>query len=87
MSRFSWKKQDYNDTPLPTLLLFYYSYLGSLLLYFDVTQNVNVNPGFSHFEQRTLACTRLLANLHLHFAFRQSKAMLPLCTFSKQMRL
>ena len=38
------------------------------LLYFDETQNV------------MLACTHLLANshLHLHFAFRQSKAKLPI---------
>ena len=34
----------------------------------------NVNPGLSHFEQCALACVRLLANIHLHFAFRQSKA-------------
>ena len=32
----------------------------------------------SYFEPCSLACTRLLANLHLHFAFRQSKAMLPI---------
>ena len=40
----------------------------------------NVNPGLSHFEWCALACAHLLANLHLHlcFAFRQSKATLPL---------
>ena len=38
-------------------------------------QFYNVNPGPSHFEQCSLACARLLANLH--FAFRQSKATLP----------
>ena len=38
------------------------------LLYFDETQNV------------MLACIHLLANshLHLHFAFRQSKAKIPI---------
>ena len=37
----------------------------------------NVNPGLSHFECCVLACAHLLANLHLHFAFGQSKATLP----------
>ena len=39
----------------------------------------NVNSGLSYFERCSLACVRLLANLHLylHFAFRQSKATLP----------
>jgi len=48
-----------------------------LLLHFDETQNVE-NPGLSHFERCELACMCLLTNLHLHFAFRQSKATLPL---------
>ena len=34
----------------------------------------NVNPGLSHFERCVLACTGLLADLHLHFSFRQIKA-------------
>ena len=37
----------------------------------------NVNPGLSYLERCSLACMRLLANLHLHFAIRQSKATLP----------
>ena len=39
----------------------------------------NVNSGLSYFERCSLACVRLLANLHLylHFAFRQIKATLP----------
>ena len=45
----------------------------------------NVNPGLSHFERCALACVRLLANLHLHFAFRQSKAMLPNLRFSTKL--
>ena len=43
-------------------------------------QFYNVNPGPSHFEQCSLACARLLANLHLHFVFHQSKAKLPVPT-------
>ena len=43
----------------------------------------NVNPGLSYFEWCSLACscTWLLANLHLHFAFRQSKTTLPIAIF------
>ena len=37
----------------------------------------NVNPKHSYFEQCTLACAHLLANIHLHFSFRQSKATVP----------
>ena len=37
----------------------------------------NVNPGLIYFERWALTCARLFANLHLHFAFRQSKATLP----------
>ena len=40
--------------------------------------NYNVNPKHSYFEQCALVCARLLANLHLHFVFCQSKATLPL---------
>ena len=55
---------------------------GSVALLLQNTK-CNVNPGLSqfqcngHFERCALACARLLANLHLRFAFRQSKATLP----------
>ena len=64
----SWEKRIYNRT---------WEILNFWLLNALLWQNAkcNVNPGLSHFEQRTLACTRLLANLH--FVFCQSKATLP----------
>ena len=52
-----------------------------------IRQGMTVNPGLNYFKQCSLACMCLLVNLHLrlHFAFRQSKAMLPLSQFTKYM--
>ena len=51
-------------------------FLGSIALLWQNTK-CNVIPGRSYFKQYSLACARLLTNLHLHFAFCQSKATLP----------
>ena len=50
--------------------------IGSVALLWRNAKH-NVNPGLNSFEQRSLACAHLLANSHLRFAFRQSKATLP----------
>ena len=57
--------------------------IGSLLFGALLLRNAkrNVNPGLSYFEWCLLACAHLLANLHLHFAFCQSKATLPILDF------
>ena len=58
------------------LKFFFLNLSMNLLLYFGEMQNVN--PGVSYLERCTLACARLLPNSHLHFAFFQSKATLPI---------
>ena len=68
------------------LILTAISWGMGLLLYFDETKKRNVNPGLSHFERCALACARLLVNLHICFAFHQSKATLPMYFFGKYCR-
>ena len=60
----------------------YYYLLGSVALLWRNAKR-KVNPGLSNFERCSLSCTCLLANLHLHFAFRQSKQHSPYVKFQK----
>ena len=55
------------------------AFIGSVALLWR-NAKCDINPGLSYFKRCSLACTHLLANLHLclHFTFCQSKAMLPL---------
>ena len=71
------QKNNSSSVVIPIIILLCFTVdVGSVAL---LWQNVkcNVNPRLSHFEGCASASARLLANLHLHFVFCQSKATLP----------